>query len=69
VAVVVAVAAVGVVAAVAAVAAVGVVAVAVNSPINLVEDGASLTTVGRASCPRRLEACTTNGRQIYASDY
>ena len=67
-AVVVAVAAVGVVAAVVAAAAV-VVAVAVNSPINLVEDGASLATVGRASCPRRLEACTTNGRQIYASDY
>ena len=35
----------------------------------LVEDGASLATVVRASCPRRLEACTTNGRQIYASDY
>jgi len=35
----------------------------------LVEDGASLATVVRASYPRRLEACTTNGRQIYASDY
>ena len=38
-------------------------------PKLLVEDGASLATVGRASCPRRLEACTTSGRQIYASGY
>jgi hypothetical protein len=34
--------------------------------LRLVEDSVSLATVVRASCPRRLEACPTNGRYIYA---
>ncbi len=37
--------------------------------MGLVEDGASLATIGRASCPRSLEARPTKGKQIYASDY
>ncbi|MGA7934861.1 MAG: hypothetical protein WCA35_15050 [Kovacikia sp.] len=40
-----------------------------DAPTPLVECGASLATVERASCPRRLEACSTNGRRISAHHY